>query len=509
MQNSLATEVKHVVIVGGGTAGWIAAAALKKVLGRLVEIALVESDEIGTVGVGEATIPQIRLLNQVLGLDENDFLRRTNGTFKLGIEFINWGARGEAYLHTFGDVGLNLGGIPFHHYFLRHQQAGGTSSLWDYSLHDRAAKAGRFARLEKVGNSGLSGLSYVFHFDAGLYARLLREYAEARGVRRTEGKVGAVNLHGETGFIESLTLSDGRVISGDLFIDCTGFRGLLIGEALGGAYEDWSHWLPMNRAWAVPTDRAPGPLLPYTKSTAHDAGWQWRIPLQHRTGNGHVFCNAFISEDAARDTLLGNLDAPTRMEPKLLKFVTGRRREFWKKNCVSMGLASGFMEPLESTSIHLVQSNVNRLLNLFPQRGFAEADIAEYNRQVGYEFERIRDFLILHYKLTRRTDTDFWNYVRTMDVPDSVTQRMELFRANGRIFRDQEDLFKEASWLQVMLGQGLSAEGHHPLADLVSDAQLQEMMTNIAKLVDQTTDGLPAHADFISRECAAGEVITV
>ncbi|MCA8899664.1 MAG: tryptophan 7-halogenase [Hyphomonas sp.] len=492
--------VSKIVIVGGGTAGWIAAAALSKVLGRLIDIELVESDQIGTVGVGEATIPQIRLLNGVLGIDENDFIAKTAGTFKLGIEFSNWGALGERYLHTFGEVGINLAGIHFHHYWLRHVQAGGTASLWDYSLHDRAAYAGKFARMERVGNTPMAGLAYAFHFDAGLYAKLLREYSEARGVRRTEGLIRSVELDTESGFVRAVTLSDGREVSGDLFIDCSGFRGLLIGEALGSAYEDWSDFLPVNRAWAVPCESA-GPLLPYTKSIARGAGWQWRIPLQHRTGNGHVFSNAHISEQAAVDELMQSLDGNALGDPKLLKFVTGRRREFWKKNCVSLGLASGFMEPLESTSIHLVQSNVNRLIALFPQMGIREADVAEYNRQVGYEFERIRDFLILHYALTRRDDTDFWNYVRTMPIPDTLRERMDVFRAHGRIFRDQEDLFKETSWLQVMVGQGLVPEGHNAMADLIDDAQLAEFLANVKAIAGRAVEALPSHADFIAQTC--------
>ncbi|MCB9961564.1 MAG: tryptophan 7-halogenase [Hyphomonas sp.] len=496
-----ARAVSKVVIVGGGTAGWVAAAALSKVLGKLIDIELVESDQIGTVGVGEATIPQIRLLNSALGLDEDQFLARTAGTFKLGIEFTNWGAIGERYLHTFGEVGINLAGVHFHHYWLRHMQAGGNGSLWDYSLHDRAAYAAKFARMERVGDTPMAGLAYAFHFDAGLYARLLREYSEARGVLRTEGLIDDVELDGESGFIRSVRLADGRSVAGELFIDCSGFRGMLIGDALGSAYEDWSHYLPVNRAWAVAC-ASTDPLLPYTKSIARGAGWQWRIPLQHRTGNGHVFSSAYMDEQAAADELMRNLDGEPSGQPRLLKFTTGRRREFWKKNCVSLGLASGFMEPLESTSIHLVQSNVNRLITLFPQRGVDEADIAEYNRQVGYEFERIRDFLILHYKLTRRDDTDFWNYVRTMPVPDSLVARMELFRAHGRIFRDQEDLFKETSWLQVMMGQGLMPGGHNAMADLISDAQLAEFLANVRTIVDRAVDALPSHSDFITRNCA-------
>ncbi|MEZ5955243.1 MAG: tryptophan halogenase family protein [Hyphomonas sp.] len=493
--------VRKVVIVGGGTAGWVAAAALVKVLGPLIEIELVESDQIGTVGVGEATIPQIRLLNATLGIDENEFVARTAGTFKLGIEFSNWGAQGERYLHTFGEAGINLAGVHFHHYWLRHVQAGGTAGLWDFSLHDRAAYAGRFARMERVGNTPMAGLAYAFHFDAGLYAVLLREYSEARGVRRTEGLIGEVLLDGETGFIRAVKLSDGREVAGDLFIDCSGFRGMLIGDALGSDYIDWSHCLPVDRAWAVAC-KSTAPLVPYTKSIARGAGWQWRIPLQHRTGNGHVFSSAYLDEQAAADELVQNLDGDALGQLRLLRFTTGRRREFWKKNCVSLGLASGFMEPLESTSIHLVQSNVNRLINLFPQRGVVDADIAEYNRQVGYEFERIRDFLILHYKLTRRDDTEFWNYVRTMPVPESLRERMELFAQHGRIFRDQEDLFKEASWLQVMVGQGLMPSGHNAMADLISDDQLVEFLTNVRTIVDRAVEVLPSHQEFIAQTCA-------
>jgi tryptophan 7-halogenase len=498
-------RIRKVVIAGGGTAGWIAAAALVKVLGKLIEIELVESDDIGTVGVGEATIPQIRLLNSVLGLDEDEFLAATQGTFKLGIEFRNWGGQGEQYLHTFGDVGLNLAGVPFHHYWLRAQQAGSTASLWDYSLHNTAAYKHRFGRLERVGNTSMTGLAYAFHFDAGLYARHLRRYAEGLGVTRTEGMIGSVNRDAASGDIASLTLRDGRRVAGDLFVDCTGFRALLLGETLGVGYQDWSNWLPMNRAWAVPCERA-DPLLPYTRATAHEAGWQWRIPLQHRTGNGHVFSEAFISEDRAQDTLASNLDGARLGDFRLLKFVTGRRNAFWDRNCIAIGLASGFMEPLESTSIHLIQSNINRLISLFPLDGIASADREEYNRQVIYEFERIRDFLIAHYKLTKRDDTPFWSYVRNMDIPESLQNRLDVFRANGRIFRDPEDLFKEASWLQVMVGQGEHARGHHPLADLISEEQLAGFLHDVKAVIGKAVDTLPPHADFIARTCSAARV---
>ena len=494
--------IRKVVIVGGGSAGWIAAAALAKVLGKKLEIELIESEQIGTVGVGEATIPQLRILNQVLELDENDFIARTNGTFKLGIEFSDWGQIGESYLHTFGDLGLPLQGVQFHHYYLRHKQAGGSSDLWDYSLHDKAAYQNKFARMEKVGNTPMAGLAYAFHFDATLYAKLLREHAESNGVTRTEGLVSDVSLEAQSGNIESVRLDDGRVIAGDLFIDCTGFRALLIGGALGVDYLDYSKWLPVNRAVAVGCERE-GPLLPYTKSSARPAGWQWRIPLQHRTGNGHVFSAEHMSADEATSILLDNLDGAVIGEPKLLKFTTGRRAQFWAKNCVAMGLASGFMEPLESTAIHLVQSNVDRLIKLFPRDGINQADIATYNSQVSYEYDRIRDFLILHYKLTRRDDTPFWNYVREMDIPDSLSARIDMFKGHGRIFRDQEDLFKEASWLQVMIGQGLVPESHSLQADMVTDAQLDDFLSSVRTIVTQATDRLPDHADYIAAKCLA------
>jgi len=494
--------IRKVVIVGGGTAGWVAAAALAKVLGKIIDIELVESEEIGTVGVGEATIPQLQILNRVLELDENDFVARTNGTFKLGIQFNDWGDIGESYLHTFGTTGVHLQGVEFHHYFLRHKQAGGSGRLWDYSLHERAAYQHKFARMDKVGTTSMTGLAYAFHFDASLYAKLLREHAEGNGARRTEGKVTKVNIDPQSGDITSITLENGAAVSGDLFIDCTGFRSLLLGQAMGVGFEDWSHWLPVNRAIAVGCERTE-PLLPYTKSSARPAGWQWRIPLQHRTGNGHVFCDDYMSVDEATSILLGSLDGAQLGDPKVLKFTTGRREKLWAKNCIAMGLASGFMEPLESTSIHMVQSDVNRLISLFPRDGINIADVDEYNRQAAYETERIRDFLILHYKLTRRADTPFWKYVRDMDVPETLTEKIALFQSHGRVFRDREDLFKESSWTQVMMGQGPEPKSHNIMADRISDAQLAEFLNNIGSIVKQATDRLPDHAVFIADQCAA------
>ena len=495
-------RIEKVVIVGGGTAGWIAAAAMSKFLPHQIDITLIESDEIGTVGVGEATIPQIRRLNALLGLEENEFVRETKGTFKLGIEFNNWGELGESYLHTFGDAGINLASLHFHHYWLRNRERDHGSSLWDYSLHHRAAYSHRFGRLDRVGNTSMTGLAYAFHFDAGLYAAYLRRKAEANGVTRTEGRVVDVSLDGASGRIASVRLEDGVSIAGDLFIDCSGFRGLLIEGALGVAYDDWSKWLPCNRAVAVACERTE-PLLPYTKATARDAGWQWRIPLQHRTGNGHVFCDEFTDLDAATQTLLDHLDAPAIGDPRPLKFTTGRRTQFWHKNCVSIGLASGFLELLESTSIHLIQSNVSRLLEMFPGRDFNPVHAAEYNRRVGEEYDLIRDFLILHYKLTRRDDAEFWRYCANMDVPDSLTEKMALFAEAGLIYKEAEDLFRESSWVQVMVGQGLQPAAYHAMADRLSDEQLTRFLSDLDAIIDRAVSSLPSHEQFIAAQCAA------
>ena len=494
--------VQKVVIVGGGTAGWIAASALSTLMGRTLDIRLVESESIGTVGVGEATIPQIRRLNGVLGIDEAEFIRATKGTFKLGIEFNNWGRLGESYLHTFGDAGINLQSVPFHHYWLRHARTHQGSSLWDYSLHHRAAYAHKFAPVERVGKTSMTGLAYAYHFDAGAYARFLRRLSEARGVTRTEGIVSDVSLHAETGHVEAVTLETGERITGDLFIDCTGFRALLIGQALGVDWQDWSEWLPMDRAVTVGCERTE-PLLPYTRATAHGAGWQWRIPLQHRTGNGHVFASGFMGEEEATQTLLGNLDGSPQGDPRLLRFRTGRRERLWHKNVVSLGLASGFLEPLESTSIHLIQSNVSRLIELFPDTRFADSTVAEYNRVVTKEYDLIRDFLILHYARTDRDDTEFWRSRKAMQLPDSLTHKMELFAADAHLFRDADDLFRESSWVQVMLGQGMRPESHHRRADAITDEQLARFMGDVQALIRQTVEPLPSHSEFIAKICAA------
>lgn len=498
-----AGSVKRLVIVGGGTAGWITAAAFARLLGGRLDITLVESEAIGIVGVGEATIPQIIRLNAILGLDENAFLRATSGTFKLGIEFVDWGSIGSRYLHTFGDTGLPLGNVPFHHYWRRSAGAApDPKGLWNWSLHQMAADQARFGKLERVGNTAMTGLAYAYHFDASRYALFLRDYAEKAGVTRREGIVESVQRDGESGDIRSITLQDGQQIAGDFFIDCTGFRSLLLGQELGVGYQDWSKWLPCDRALAVPSERLET-LVPYTRATAKAAGWQWRIPLQHRTGNGHVYSSGFISDDAAAETLLAGLDTRALDDPRPIRFTTGRREAFWSHNCAAIGLSSGFLEPLESTSIHLIQSHVSRLIQLFPRSAHADAERAEYNRRCAAEFTQIRDFLILHYHQTAREDSEFWRYCRNMEVPDSLTHKLELFAASGRIGRDVDDLFRDASWVQVMLGQGIIPADYDPMADQMNDAQLAEFLANLRTIIARSVAALPTHEDYLARHCPA------
>ena len=486
---------RDIVIVGGGTAGWMAAAALARFLERGWRVTVVESEEIGTVGVGEATIPPIRLYNGSLGIDEEDFLRATKGTYKLGIEFVGWRDDGHRYMHAFGPVGRDLGLIAFHHYWLRARAAGQAEPLGAYSFNAVAAWQERFGRTLPAGTS-LAPPPYAFHFDASLYAAYLRRYAEARGVRRVEGKVVEVIRGGEG--IGSVRLERGEGVSGELFIDCSGSRGLLIEQTLGAGFEDWSHWLPCDRAMAVPS--APGGgFTPYTRASARAAGWQWRIPLQHRTGNGYVYSSAHVSDDEAAATLLANLDGEALGDPRLLRFKAGRRRTVWVGNCLALGLAAGFLEPLESTSIHLVQSGIVRLLQLLPSgRGIGPAEVAEYNLQTAFEWERIRDFLILHYKATARPEP-FWQAAAAMEIPESLAARIALFRESGRVFREGEELFTESGWTQVLIGQDVMPESWHPLADLLTGEELASFLDAVKRQIDHHAAQWPRHADFIAR----------
>ncbi|MFD1787119.1 tryptophan halogenase family protein [Sphingomonas floccifaciens] len=493
----------RIVIAGGGSAGWMCAAALSRFLGDGFTVTLVESDEIGIVGVGEATIPQIRLFNQALGIDEDAFVRATGATFKLGIEFVGWGALDERYMHAFGNVGRDSGLIPFHHTWLRGVRDGVARPLGDYALNNVAALANRMQRGAARTASVLPDMPYAFHFDASLYAAYLRRFAEARGVTRVEGRIVDVERDGESGDVAALTLDRDRRVEGDLFLDCTGFRALLIEGALGAGYEDWTRWLPCDRAMAVPSVRAMD-FTPYTRATAHGAGWQWRIPLQHRTGNGIVYSSAHLNDDAARDHLLANLDGTPLDDPRPLRFVTGRRRELWKANVIAIGLASGFLEPLESTSIHMIQSAIERVLKLLPSRRIAQVQRDEYNRQAVFEYERIRDFILLHYVANRR-DEPFWRERRETALPDTLRAKLDLWKAAAQITREHEELFTEVGWLQVLVGQGVMPDTWHPLADAMPAEQVAEFLDILPKLNAREVAQMPGHADFIARYCAAAE----
>jgi len=493
-------NIRSIVIVGGGTAGWMTAAALSNTLQQGCAITLVESEEIGTVGVGEATIPPIRLFNRTLGIDENDFVRHTKGSFKLGIQFVNWAKQGHAYFHPFGSYGRQFDTVSLHHYWQQARAQGQASSLDDYCMAWAAATAGRFAPPVQDTRNVLSTYEYAYHFDAGLYAQYLRSYSEKRGVTRIEGRIADVKLNSGNGFVESVQLEDGRVFAGDLFIDCSGFRGLLIEGALKTGYQDWTHWLPCDRAWAVPC--AASDMTPYTRSTAHAAGWQWRIPLQHRTGNGHVFSSSFMDAEQAKDILLANLDGKPLAEPRLLPFVTGRRNLFWNRNVIAIGLSSGFLEPLESTSIHLIQAGIAKLLALFPDRDFAPAVVDEYNRIAITEIERIRDFLILHYHLTQRDDSEMWRYCATMPIPETLQYKIDHFRRFGRLITWDMDLFGNASWLAVHIGQFNMPERADPLLNfrkVDGTAWLGKLREAMAVAAQQ----LPTHQQYIDRFCKA------
>jgi len=479
--------------VGGGTAGWTAAAAVKKLIGANLNVVLVESDAIGTVGVGEATIPPFRTMHRLLKIDEADFLSRVQGTYKLAIQFENWRAVGHDYIHSFGVTGQGCWAAGFQHFWLKAKTLGFAEDYARYAPELMAAQEGKFAHLEQ------DALSYAYHIDATSYAKYLRQLAEQDGVTRVEGKIVEVHQT-ESGDISEVVLESGQVVKGDLFIDCSGFVSLLLDKALGTEFEDWTHWLPCDRAIAVQTE-AVGEPIPYTRSIARESGWQWRIPLQTRVGNGLVYCSEFMSDDEATDTLLSNLEGATITEPRVLRFRAGQRVKHWNRNCIGLGLAAGFLEPLESTSIHLIQRGVIRLMQMFPYGGIVESDRIEFNRQMDDEFRYIRDFIIMHYHVTERTDTEFWRRCRNMDIPDSLQHRLDLFRETGLVFEADRDIFRENSWVQVMLGQGIEPQSYHAIVDMMDEQELRQFMQFQRQKVDRILNQLPTHQEFIDRYC--------
>jgi tryptophan 7-halogenase len=493
------------VIVGGGTAGWMAGAAFAHVLGPTCRVRLIESETIGIVGVGEATVPHIKAFNNLLRIDEADFVRKTQGTFKLGIQFWNWGRIGNTYVHGFGTtIGPDLGLLPFHQYWIKARLAGKAQDIGAYMLNTRAAPRNKFmvSARDAPPGSPLANIAYAYHFDAAVYGQYLRVYAEQRGVQRIEGIVEEVSLHPETGFVESLRLKSGERVTAHLYVDCTGFRGLLIEEALHTGYIDYTHWLPCDRAVAVPCEKVEPPT-PYTRSTARAAGWQWRIPLQHRTGNGYVYSSRHASDDEAVSTVLANLDGRPLADPRLLRFTTGRRKKCWNRNVVALGLASGFLEPLESTSIHLIQSGISKLLELFPREGFDDVLVNRYNARLAWEFDRIRDFIVLHYHATERDDTPFWNQCRTMSIPTELEARIDVFRDSGHCYREADELFAEISWIEVMLGQLIEPRTYHPLVDRIPAEDVYRFVDGVEQAIERCVDAMPTHQAFIDRHCAA------
>ena len=486
--------VRRVVIAGGGTAGWMVAAGLSKILGKILDIKLIESDEIGTVGVGEATIPTLLTFHNLLEIKEQEFMEATQATFKLGISFENWRDRKENYIHSFGTTGTDHWTAGFQHFWMKGRERGLAGDFGDYCLELKASLENRFAHLPN------SGMNYAYHMDASRYARYLRTYSERFGVQRIEGKIGKVATDPVSGDITSLTLDSGSVIEGDLFIDCTGFRALLIGETMKQEYEDWSHWLFNDCAIAVQTEST-GPAVPLTRSIAHDAGWQWRIPLQHRVGNGIVYASRYMDDEAARAHLLRNIQGKVLTEPRVIRFKPGQRAKTWNGNCISVGLASGFLEPIESTSIHLIQRGIVRLLQMFPTNGICQSDIDEYNSQTRAEIEHIRDFIILHYNVTNRRDSPYWKDAAEMAVPASLKHRIDLFRETGRVFRMPAELFAENSWVQVMLGQGIMPAQHHQTADLMGDEELAAFLNGIRDTINRTVIQLPSHQMYMEKYC--------
>jgi tryptophan halogenase len=485
-----------VVIAGGGTAGWMTAAALSGTLGDCIELTLVESDAIGTIGVGESTIPPMVLFNRLLGIGEAEFMAATQATFKLGIKFENWKDVGESYFHSFGTTGKDHWSAGFQHFWLHGLTQGINHSYDDYCLELKAALESKFAHLPD------DKMNYAYQLDSSLYAAFLRKRAERDGVTRIEGRIAEVELDGASGNIAALRLDGDRRIEGDLFVDCTGFRALLIEGALHAGFDDWTHYLPCDSAIAVQTASV-RPPVPYTRAIAHDAGWQWRIPLQHRQGNGIVYCSRYLDKDAALERLLGSVEGQVLTQPNVIRYTTGARRKQWHRNCVAIGLSGGFMEPLESTSIHLIQRAVLRLIRMLPGGPVSERDIAEFNDQQLTDMDQIRDFLILHYKVTERRDSPFWRHCAALPMPDSLEQKIELFRETGRVFRKNEELFVENSWVQVMMGQGIMPQSYHPIATKLRADELEKFLAMLRDSVAKTVAGLPDQQTYIARYCAA------
>jgi tryptophan halogenase len=485
---------RRIVVAGGGTAGWMAAAAISRTLGNVVDVTLVESDAIGTIGVGESTIPPLATYNRLLGINEAEFMRATNATFKLGIMFDDWKDVGESYFHSFGLTGTDHWSAGFQHFWLHGLTKGHKHSYDDYCLELVAAREGRFAHLPE------DRMNYAYQLDSTLYAKFLRKMAEGEGTKRVEGKIADVELDGESGDISALTLENGTRIEGELFLDCTGFRALLIGQALGVGHEDWTHWLPCDSAIALQTESV-GPPVPFTRAMAHDAGWQWRIPLQYRVGNGIVYCSRYLDKDGALERLLGNIQGKVLTDPNVLRFGAGTRLKQWHRNCVAVGLSGGFMEPLESTSIHLIQRAVLRIIRMLPAGEISGRDVAEFNDQQMQDMLQIRDFLILHYKATDRRDSAFWQYCSEMPIPDTLEQKIELFRETGRVFRRNEELFVENSWVQVMMGQGITPRTYHPIAEKLGDEELSRLLMTIRDGVAKTVKTLPEHGHYVSQYC--------
>lgn len=500
MPDTQTNRIQNIIIVGGGSAGWMTAAALSRMLpaSSSVNITLIESEQIGTVGVGEATIPDVINFNAMLGISEQDFLSATNGTFKLGIEFINWGQIGESYFHPFGPHGVDMQGIDFHQFWMRYQDVNQGTRIEDFSLSTLAAKRHKFALPSKDPRSVLSQLRYAYHFDATAYAQYLRRYAEQRGVKRVEGKVVNISVAPDTGCLDKVQLENGAEYAGDMFFDCSGFRGLLMRQTLGVNFKDWAHWLPCDTAQTVACERT-GPLLPYTKSTAKTAGWQWRIPTQHRTGNGHIYASDMMRDEEAIESLLSDLDGPAKAAPRKIKFRTGHLERFWEKNCVAIGLSGGFLEPLESTSLFLIQEGISKFISLFPSADMPKAVVAEYNKQLTTKFEQVRDFIILHYKATKRDDSPFWDYCRNMSIPDTLQHKMDLFQEAGRVFRYEDELFARPSWVAVMVGQNVLPKTIDPIVAELSDEEIARSLNSMRVALNGAAQKMETHETYLKK----------